>query len=277
MGLQGDCLREIDVSVARVFEALPENEELAQWMRRYAIDHTRRLARDLWQITQSTPKRSRILEFGSSPFFLTDALVRAGYSVVGLDIAASQYSEIIARCELDIRGIDFETDTVPFENEAFDVALFNEVFEHLRVDLIATMSEVHRVLRPGATLWLSTPNHRSLVGLWTLLWHHRGCHVCPDLFYEYEKLRLYGHMGHVREYTAHEVSDLLGRIGFQTRRIHFRYYRPRRRGSFALVVRDVIERAVTTLLPGFRPMFSLECERAQPSLPGVRRNDRQPT
>ena len=65
----------------------------------------------------------------------------------------------------------------PVPDDSYDLVLFNEVFEHLRLDLVFTMTEVRRVLKNDGTLLLSTPNHRSLVGIWTLLWHCRGCHV----------------------------------------------------------------------------------------------------
>jgi len=256
-----ECLRSIDESVCRVLLMPPANAELAQWMRGYADNHRRRLAEDLHLIRTSASKGSAILEFGSSPFFLTDALNRAGYRLVGLDIDPARFSETIARCALDVRSLNFETQPVPFDDESIDVVLFNEVFEHLRIDLIATMREVCRVLKPGGTLWLSTPNHRSLVGLWTLLWHNRGCHVCPYLFDEYEKLTLYGHMGHVREYTVRDVSDFLARVGLRTRRIRYRNSCPRKRGSVGRAALDKLARSLTAVLPALRPLFTLECER----------------
>ena len=44
--------------------------------------------------------------------------------------------------------------------------LFNEVFEHLRINLVFTMTEVHRVLEPNGVLMLSTSNPTSWKGWW---------------------------------------------------------------------------------------------------------------
>ena len=128
-------------------------------------------------------------------------------------------------------------------------------------DVQKVVSEVRRVLKPGGVLLLTTPNHRSLVGIWTLLWHQLGCHVCPDIYTEQSKLKRLGYMGHVREYTAREVSQFLSRIGLHTQSVLFRYYRARRRASVGLIVRDAIERTIGTVIPSLRPQFVLVCQK----------------
>lgn len=117
---------------------------------------------------------------------------------------------------------DIETEKLPFHDSQFDVVLFNELFEHLRINPIFTMREVHRILKPGGLLFLSTPNLRSLAGLANFLLKNR-CYSCEaDPYDEFSKLEGLGHMGHVREYTTREITEFLGRIGFEVREIVFR-------------------------------------------------------
>ncbi|MCH7591750.1 MAG: class I SAM-dependent methyltransferase [Planctomycetes bacterium] len=254
-------LQSLDDSIACVLRSLPKNENTAAWIRAYADNHRNRLAQDVELLRQYAGSARSVLEVGSAPLFLTLTLKRAGYDVRGLDLAPEDYSSLVEEHQLDIRKVDIERERIPFPDDSFDVVLFNEVFEHLRIDLIFTMSEVKRVLKPGGRLFLSTPNHRSLVGVWTLLWHHAGCHVCPDLYHEHEKIQTLGFMGHVREYTAREVSGFLTQIGLPTELVIYRYLNPHVRASFALKVRDAIERAVCSLVPAWRPLFSLVCQK----------------
>ena len=253
-----DDLRRIDDSVERV---APVDPALSSWASNYGHHQRHRLAEDLHWVRRHVSPDARILEFGSIPPFLTLALQDLGYDIQGLDIAPERFAETIARHELRVHKIDFETDAVPFEDESFDVVLFNEVFEHLRIDLISTMTEVRRVIRPGGTLLLSTPNLRSVRGFWSLVLMHRGCHVGPGLYDEYEKLQRYGHMGHVREYTAREVSKFLAKIGFVTRQTIFRDYGPAVNQSPIMRVAVSLERLFCAVIPSLRPLFTLVCEK----------------
>ena len=81
-----ESLRLLDESIKGVLSALPNNDDVAQWAREYADNHLYRLAHDLELVRRYAPRGARILEFGSSPCFLTIALQRAGYEVCGLDI-----------------------------------------------------------------------------------------------------------------------------------------------------------------------------------------------
>jgi SAM-dependent methyltransferase len=47
-------------------------------------------------------------------------------------------------------------------NGSFDAVLFGEVFEHLLNHPLGVLGEIHRVLRPGGTLLLTSPNPSTL-------------------------------------------------------------------------------------------------------------------
>jgi SAM-dependent methyltransferase len=224
----------------------PDDPALGTWYQTYRREHTRRLAADLAIIRRHVRSHSRVLEYGAVPLLLTAALSELDYQVHALDIAPGRFSSAANSLGLDVRQCDVEADTVPFADHSFDVVLFNELFEHLRINPIFTMQEAHRVLTPGGVLLLSTPNLRSFRGLRNLMVHNRGHAASPGGYSQYEKLETLGHMGHVREYTTREVSEFLTRVGFRPTTIIFR-------GGHGSGLVGLAER----FLPAWRPFFTI--------------------
>jgi len=64
-----------------------------------------------------------------------------------------------AGCEF--RGVDFESDRLPWPNASMDAITCMHVVEHLR-NLGPLLHEVGRLLRPGASAYFETPHPRSL-------------------------------------------------------------------------------------------------------------------
>jgi len=234
-------------------EIHPDDPKLDEWFSRYLRQHRRRLALDLDMITREANTEASVLEYGAIPLLLTGALAARGYRISAVDLEPRRFAATIAALGLDVRRCDVEAEAVPFEAETFDVVLFNELLEHLRMNPIFTLGEVHRVLKPGGALLLSTPNLRSFRGIRNLLVRNQGHAVSPGIYEQYEKLETLGHMGHVREYTTTEVSDLLSRIGFRVDKIVFR-------GGHGRGVVGVAER----LAPSWRPFFTLRALKSDP-------------
>ncbi len=224
----------------------PDDATLRRWFATYWQQHRRRLAADLWIVEQHLPPGARILECGAVPLLMTGALAELGYDVQAVDIAPQRFGATIEALGLRVATCDIETEPLPFPDKCFDAVLFNELFEHLRIDPIATLGEVHRVLKPRGQLLLSTPNLRSFRGLRNLLLHNRGHAVSAGVYRQYEKLRTLGHMGHVREYTSREVADFLERIGLRVETIIHR-------GGHGRGLVGLAER----LAPAWRPFFAL--------------------
>jgi len=224
----------------------PDDPALGDWLSNYRRQHRERLAADLRLVDAHAAPAARILEYGAVPLLLTASLAARGYRVRALDVAPERFGQAIAELGLEARRCDVEVEAVPFADGAFDLVLFNELFEHLRIDPIFTLREAHRVLRPGCLLLLSTPNLRSLRGLRNLLAHNRGHAISGGVYDQYEKLETLGHMGHVREYTTREVVEFLSRVGFEVEKIIFR-------GGHGRGLVGVAER----LLPSLRPFFSV--------------------
>jgi SAM-dependent methyltransferase len=84
-----------------------------------------------------------------------------------------------------------------------------ELLEHMQRDPMHMMSEIHRVLKPGGIVLLTTPNAVSMRAISAIL---RGGH--PSFYSRYSNPETDGGPRHAREYTPEEVSELLTDSGF---------------------------------------------------------------
>lgn len=214
----------------------PKDQALREWHEYYLANHLERVAHDYEMVLSKAPAGAAVLECGSIPLLLTAALQSSGLDVTGCDIAPERYASVIEEHRLTVVKANVETDPLPFDGDAFDVVVFNEIFEHLRINPIATLTEVLRVLKPGGVMLLSTPNLRSLNGIINFLFRNRSYSCVTDVYEQYSKLDSVGHMGHVREYTSTEVVEFLERVGFEVTEVIFRgkYQRRSRRLAAAL-------------------------------------------
>jgi SAM-dependent methyltransferase len=141
-----------------------------QSFRDYLSIHGERLAFDLDYMRELADATERVLEIGALPFMLTLPLMRRGYNVTALDKPTSEWDPAVPmRLGLNHVACDLDIQPLPFKTNSFDVVLINQVFAHLRVDLIGSMREIFRVLRPGGLLYLSSPNLRSFRALAQLI------------------------------------------------------------------------------------------------------------
>jgi SAM-dependent methyltransferase len=244
------ALRVIDGSVR---DLAPENGPLSAWHENYVANHRIRIAHDLDIINHEIPKSKSILEFGSIPLVLTTALKHCGYQVTGCDIRPARYASTIEAMGLTVVECNVETERLPFVDESFDAVVFNELFEHLRINPIFTLTEVLRIMRPDGILTLSTPNLRSLDGIRNFLFRDRAYSCASGIYPEYRKLQTIGHMGHVREYTRTEVVEFLQAIGFAVTAVMYR-------GEYE----NRCKRALIALLPSLSPFVTYIARKPAP-------------
>jgi hypothetical protein len=97
---------------------------------------------------------------------------------------------------------NIETDEYPYPDETFDVVIFAELIEHLAINPVWALAEMHRVLRPGGHVIVTTPNALSLERLDSVV---RGRRPNVD---QYSPSFGYG-ARHNREYSTFELACLL--------------------------------------------------------------------
>ena len=110
------------------------------------------------------------------------------------------------RHELGYLNVNTELAKLPFTDQSFDCILFCEVLEHLTIDPVFTLLELHRVLKPSGHLILTTPNVARLENVARLM-------AGANLYDPYSGYGPYGR--HNREYTRHELWHLLRHLGFE--------------------------------------------------------------
>lgn len=115
----------------------------------------------LRRVVQATPG-TNLLNIGSGPFFELDEL--------------GTVTKEMTLCDIDARSIDFARDLhgdkiqrfdvifpdrpLPYADESFDLVVSMDVVEHVP-DPAPWLRDALRVLRPGGTLFLTTPNYAS--------------------------------------------------------------------------------------------------------------------
>jgi 2-polyprenyl-3-methyl-5-hydroxy-6-metoxy-1,4-benzoquinol methylase len=144
----------------------------------------------------------RVLDVGCGEGWFAGELVRAGASVVGVDVAEEPLRRARARDPgLDLRLMDADGPW-PFQDASFDAVWAGETIEHV-ADTTGWLSQARRVLRPGGRLLLSTPNHDRLYVLWLALSRRAF------------EARFDPRADHLRYYTRATLTRLLEGFGFR--------------------------------------------------------------
>src|SRR5579875_955783 len=229
--------------------ATPENAQaatayLAGWAtgpesHRYFETHQTRLAKTLEMIPPGGPS-SRILEMGAYMQITPALRYKLGYGEVrgcyygqagqvDRRVAASETGETF-ECLID--HFDAEKDCFPYPDEYYDTVLCCELIEHLAADPMHMMAEIHRVLKPGGRLLLTTPNAVSLRAVSAVL---QGYH--PGFFTAYTRPAARGETEarHNREYAPREIRALLENSGFTVERLETGEFREEPHPEFGWV------------------------------------------
>jgi SAM-dependent methyltransferase len=181
-------------------------------MARYATEDFERFALT-WDLARGLD--GDCLELGANPYFTTMLLRR--HTALRLTLA-NYFGPHITTPTLDQRVLcdgttellptyhfNIERDAFPFDGAVFDVVLCCEILEHLQHDPLAALHEIHRVLRPGGAIIVTTPNVARLESVARLL-------AGENIYDPYSGYGAYGR--HNREYTLGELQRLLEHAGF---------------------------------------------------------------
>ena len=214
------------------FGASPDH---TAWAAGYAELHAGRCHWDAHFVGRRSPKRC--LNVGGAPYLFEFALKKqfSDIDVASVDLAPERFPNAAVTVGMRTVRTNIEAGA-PDIADKFDLVVFAEIFEHLRIDILGTMARIRDLLADDGLLYLTTPNGLSF-DAWrrSLLRGRTG----PSLVDEWSKLSRLGHMGHVREYSATEVEEVLRHCGFVIEDRQFRVQRttPRPKRDFLLKLR----------------------------------------
>jgi 2-polyprenyl-6-hydroxyphenyl methylase/3-demethylubiquinone-9 3-methyltransferase len=144
----------------------------------------------------------RVLDVGCGEGRFAAELARRGFPVVGVDVAEEPLRRARARePALEVRIVPAEG-SWPLADASFDLVWAGETIEHV-ADTVGWLSEVHRVLRTGGRLLLSTPAHGRLRML--------ALAVSSKRFDRHFDPRA----DHLRFYSRRSLARLLADVGFR--------------------------------------------------------------
>lgn len=193
-----------------MFQRIGRPEEGAEYVR----FHLDRLMHSL-KLLPALPGNVEVLELGASPYFMTFLIQKyLGYKVTpanyfddyGIPAKPGVEEQTVASAAFHeshtfrYRLFNIERDPFPYPDASFDLVLCCEILEHLLMDPSHMLREAHRVLKPGGSIFISTPNVCNLDNI-------RGLWRGRNLFHAYSGYGVYGR--HNREYTPRELGDLL--------------------------------------------------------------------
>lgn len=104
-----------------------------------------------------SPSGKLLLDVGCGCGTLLQIARQRGYTVRGIEISAYMAAQARKLFHLDVE--EGRLEDANFDDEEFDVVTALEVLEHL-TDPVSWLREIHRVLKPGGWLLLTTPNGR---------------------------------------------------------------------------------------------------------------------
>jgi cyclopropane fatty-acyl-phospholipid synthase-like methyltransferase len=142
----------------------------------------------------------RLLEIGFGDGYLLRRLAEH-YECHGADIS----EENVQRMAAKVPNATFATVTVdgklPYAENSFDLFVASEVLEHMDdAELETTVSEIHRVLKPGGRAVVSFPARENLKELESF------CPNCGNIFHKW---------GHKQRWDRAKIERLFGRFSIE--------------------------------------------------------------
>jgi dolichol-phosphate mannosyltransferase len=144
-------------------------------------------------VTGMAGDRSPRLDIGCG----SSRIIQSSPSAVGLDITLSKLRYLRKTNNKLIRGSTF---CLPFKDASFDAVIHSQVIEHVRYDR-SLFTELNRVLRPGGTLVIGTPDYDRVQ--WRVI----------EWFYKRLMPMGYGD-DHITHYTRYSLTEELATAGF---------------------------------------------------------------
>ena len=204
----------------------------------------------------------RMLDIGAHWLHQTLLFAIAGFEVTALDLPATLDQDNVRRLAaahsirlLPNRDLERPAALSALADDTFDIVLLAEVVEHLAFNPVELWREVHRILRPGGRIVITTPNYYALRSRLRQSWRAArllGGGISVD---QVLSLRTHGH--HWKEYSRRELIRYFALLSPDFSCGRFAYME--KRGTQPPLRRGMaIVRAIERMLPPLRPDMYLE-------------------
>ncbi len=159
----------------------------------------------------------RILDYGCGPgYLLRDLLKTAPTAVIQGADSSPETVKLVNRllgAEQRFGGASLvNTTPTHYEAASFDILFFVETIEHTPANLrAAALAELRRLLRPGGTVVVTTPNEEDLAANQV---------ICPDCGALYHRIQ------HLSSWDRESLRQAMEEAGFRTHRCDALHLRP---------------------------------------------------
>ncbi|MBI1306025.1 MAG: methyltransferase domain-containing protein [Bacteroidetes bacterium] len=155
-----------------------------------------------WFLKKTDGKKIKVLDCGAGHGAFTKKLYDAGYDVSACDL----FPEIFYFDKVVCQKADV-TSSLPFPDSTFEAIVAMEIMEHIQ-DHEVFFAEAFRILKPGGSVYISTPNIMSLKS--------RSRFLFTGFFYSFKPLELknYDGLQHVASLTLDQYNYLAVKKGF---------------------------------------------------------------
>lgn len=228
----------------------------------YSIRYLRTAKHRLLRIVASIPSAPhhlRILDIGTTPltFFIRQQFPQHVISTVDLTPLWRDHSQAN---QIQFHACDLVAQELPHSDKTFDIVIFTEVLEHLDAPPTLILKKIQRVLKPGGTLIFSVPNFTCLRNRILIL-----CGRNPLAMWHETPMSVHGY-GHLREYTRHEVIQLLTTCAFQITSLN--YIQPQVFDAFTRTDLTFFKKLITATYyivssyPSLRQFIFVKCKKS---------------
>ncbi len=214
--------------------------------------HEERFRKTAARISELVPAGAAVIDVGSHYLHQAAVLKHIGYEVSAMDVPAHTNLAFVAGRARSlgipnhsVAGEEFSSgEFLGDASDTFDCVVFCEILEHITFNPVNFWKRIHKLLKPGAMVYLTTPNSLKLLSVLGAVWNAVALRKIGLGVNQIFHHVTYGH--HWKEYSAAELVEYFRILSpdFHTRvqRIHYGSPAPEVRQHLGLV-RTILLRA----------------------------------